>query len=141
MINLLLTNINWDAVSGVLGGMQTIITGFVAWYGYKKYLSEETIEPSDERIQIFVTSKQTTELRVTDSGLECHIFDIRNGRGGHQWTQSKAQCTNVKVTSNATSSKAGRVTIGDRKQWLYSHKLWQNPADLENAIMKLVEQI
>lgn len=132
---------NWEIAASISTMVQTTIAGFVAWYGYRKYLSEETIEPSDERIQIFVTSKQTTELRVTDRGLECHIFDIRNGRGGHQWTQSKAQCTNVKVTSNATSSKAGRVTIGARKQWLYSHKLWQNPADLENAIMKLVEQI
>ena len=131
----------WEIASSISTIIQTLIAGFVAWYGYKKYLEEETIEPSDERIQIFSTSKQTTELRVTDKGLECHIYDIRQGRGGHQWTQTQVPLNQVKVTQPAESKKAGRITIGSRHGWLYSHKLWPEPQKLETAIKKLINRL
>ena len=131
----------WAIASSISAMIQAAVAIFVAWYGYKKYISDETTNPSDDRIQIFATTKQTTELRVTDKGLECHIFDIRPGRGGHQWILTKAQLTNIKVTSIASASKAGRVSIGVRTGWLYSYKLWQNPIELENAIKELIAQL
>lgn len=120
---------------------QFCVACWVGWYGYKKYLSEEHIEATDERIEIFSTSKQTTELRATDAGLECHIHDIRQGRGGHQWTLSKDQAEAVEVTKPATEKNAGRVSIGPRHGWLYSHKLWPTPQKLEKAIEALVARI
>lgn len=134
-------NSGWEIASSISAMIQTLITGFIAWYGYRKYISEESTNPSDDRIQIFSTSKQTTELRATDKGLECHIFDIRHGRGGHQWTLTKDQLINIQVTLKAVPGKAGRLRIGVRIGWLYSYKLWPDPKELVKAINKLVAQI
>lgn len=131
----------WDILASLSTFGQFLIACWVGWYGYRKYLADENIEPSDERIEIFSTAKQSTELRVTDKGLECHIHDIRDGRGGHQWTLNKLQASDVEIAIEASSSKAGRVRIGPRRAWLYSYKLWPQPEKLKKAILKLVEQI
>lgn len=128
----------WEILSSLAAVGQLGVAAWIGWYGYKKYLSEEHIEPSEDRLEIFSTSKQTTELRVTDKGLECHLHDIRPGRGGHQWTLSKEQAKNVDVTTPATKNNAGRISIGPRKGWLYSYKLWSEPNKLEKAIKDLV---
>lgn len=131
----------WDAISALAAVGQLIIAAFVAWYGYKKYLAEEHIEASDERIEIFSTSKQTTELRATERGLECHIHDIRPGRGGHQWTLPKNLADPIEITQAASRSKAGRLRVGPRTGWLYSHKLWPEPEQLKKKINELVRKL
>lgn len=131
----------WEILSALSTFGQFLIACWVGWYGYRKFLSDENIEPSDERIEIFSTAKQSTELRVTDKGLECHIHDVRSGRGGHQWTLEKEQAEPINVTAPASAAKAGRISIGPRKGWLYSHKLWPEPKRLELAIENLVRQI
>ena len=131
----------WEILSSLSSFGQFLVACWVGWYGFQKYLADEHIEPSDERLELFSTNKQTTELRVTDKGLECHIHDIRDGRGGHQWTLSKTQAAPIKVTTEATSSKAGRLQIGPRTGWLYSYKLWPNKVELEAAIKNLVQQL
>ncbi len=131
----------WDILASLATFGQFLVACWVGWYGYRKYLSDENIEASDERIEIFSTAKQSTELRVSDRGLECHIHDIRDGRGGHQWTLTKDQATPVQVTTDATSSKSGKVRIGPRHGWLYSHKLWPDPKVLEQRINELIDSI
>jgi len=131
----------WEILSSLSSFGQFLVACWVGWYGYNKYLADEHIEPSDERLEIFSTTKQTTELRATDKGLECHIHDIRHGRGGHQWTLTKEQALNIEVTTPASSKKAGRVSIGPRSGWLYSYKLWPEPKKLKSAIELLVERV
>ncbi len=131
----------WDILSSLSAFGQFLVACWVGWYGYRKYLSDENIEASDGSIEIFSTAKQTTVLSATDKGLECHIHDIRSGRGGHQWTLKKVQASTVEITSPATPSSAGRVRIGLRRGWLYSHKLWPEPDKLKTAIEKLIDQV
>lgn len=132
---------NWEAVSALATVGQLAVACWVGWYGYKKYLQEEHVEPSDERIEIFSTSKQTTELRITERGLECHIHDIRPGRGGLQWVLSKEEASPIMVTQPAQKGKAGRLRIGPRAGWLYSHKLWTDPAQLQQKVEELVGKL
>lgn len=131
----------WTIISSLSSFGSFSIAALVGWHGYQKYLAEEHIEASDDRLELFSTKKQTTELRIENNQLRCYLHDIRDNRGGLQWSLSKQQINEIKVTTKATSSASGRIKIGPRSGWLYSHKLWSNPIDLENEIWKLVEAI
>ena len=131
----------WTIISSLSALGSFCVASLVGWHGYQKYLAEEHIEPSDSRIEIFSTKKQTTELRVENNQLRCYLHDIRDNRGGLQWSLPKEQINVVKVTSEATSSSSGRIQIGPRTGWLYSYKLWPKSDDLVAAINKLVGSI
>ncbi|ELA7834291.1 hypothetical protein LYZ37_23815 (plasmid) [Vibrio tubiashii] len=131
----------WTIISSLSSLGSFGVAALVGWHGYQKYLAEEHIEPSDDRLELFSTRKQTTELRVENNQLRCYLHDIRDNRGGLQWSLSKQQIDKVKVTKEATSSVSGRIKIGPRSGWLYSYKLWSNPRELEKAIQKLVDTI
>ncbi|TQV71404.1 hypothetical protein FLL45_19810 [Aliikangiella marina] len=131
----------WEILASLSTFGQFLIACWVGWYGYRKYLSDEHIEPSEDRIEIFSTAKQTTELRISENGLECIIHDIREGRGGLQWTLAKADATPIEITAVASSSKAGRIRIGPRKGWLYSYKLWPEKEKLIERLENLVRQM
>lgn len=92
---------------------------------------------------VYRTSKQQTYLRVTARGLECHMYDDRPSKAGHQWTISKSQAAQilrenqVTVTPNYTTH-SGLFTVGERRDWLYSMKLFPEPKMLEETLKQLL---
>jgi hypothetical protein len=104
----------------------------------------EALVPSE--VKVFETKDQTTRLKVTDKGLECYLDDRRPEKpGGHQWTLTASQ-------SKAILSKrdyrvypgyklhTGVFSIGPRRNWLYSKKLYPEPELLELDIQRLLEK-
>lgn len=103
---------------------------------------KEIAAPSE--VRVFKTSKQSTWLKVTDKGLECHLEDVRPGvRSGHQWTLSKAQAKEILASRDyriypGYKIYSGVFSIGPRKNWLYSKKLYPELGLLELELERLL---
>jgi hypothetical protein len=134
-----------------------IIAAVTAWLAYRQYLQPVEQDREPERAQaaeagmepreivVFHTAKQTTTLKVTARGLECHLEDQRPERHGHQWTLSPAQARTV-LTSGAYAvnpgykARSGLFTIGTHRNWLYSKALFPEPDFLKAALGQLLEE-
>lgn len=128
----------------------------MAVLGYRTYLQAPEQEPepdapsADEaevsltHEQVFLTSKQETTLVVSDRGLECHLKDLKTGESRHQWTLSPTQC--AQVLANGTyavnpgyKSRTGTFSVGPRRNWLYSKKLFPEPEYLNGVLKQLLQ--
>ena len=98
-----------DVVDVLFKTATTIIAAFGAWMAYQTLLrtpeqeaesdaseaTEDEVAGTRER-KVFHTSKQTTWLKTTAHGLECHIDERRPGKqGGLQWTISKEAAAEI----------------------------------------------
>jgi hypothetical protein len=146
-----------DVVNVVLQIATTIIAGFGAWVAYQTLISTPVQESEPENaeisekevkapseVRVFKTSKQSTWLKVTDKGLECHLEDNRKGKGGHQWTLSKQQSKEILSVRDyriypGYKLYSGVFSIGPRKNWLYSKKLYPEPSLLELELERLLK--
>jgi hypothetical protein len=136
----------------------TAIAAFALWVAYQILLRtpiqesepEEAEVPEEEisvpsEVKVFETSKQTTWLKVSDSGLECHLDDKRPGkRSGRQWTLTKDQAREILSKRGyrvypGYRLRTGVFSIGPRRNWLYSKKFYPEPSLLELEIEKLLE--
>lgn len=139
-----------ESLSNLLQAIAALVTSgtavVMAWMAYQKYLKEEHIEASEDRLEVFSTSKQTTELRATENGLELHLHDIRPDRGGLQWTISPSearkilQTDSISVDPNSRYENSGTFSIGSKRKWLYSKRLYEEPKKLQRDIQKLLEE-
>jgi len=135
----------------------TLIAGFGAWVAYQTLLRTPTQEAEPEEaevsekeimvpseVEIFKTSNQTTRLKVTDKGLECYLEDSRSGkRSGHQWTLTKEQAKEIASSRDyriypGYKLYSGVFSIGPRKNWLYSKKIFPEPSLLELELERLL---
>ena len=135
----------------------TGIAGFGAWVAYQTLLRTPTQEPEPEYAEasdedakelneavVFTTSNQRTKLIVTTNGLECHLKDDRPGkRSGHMWTLSKDQSREILANRDfriypSYKLYSGTFSIGPRRNWLYSKKIYPEPSLLELEIEKLL---
>ncbi|MCG7938889.1 MAG: hypothetical protein N0C88_08565 [Candidatus Thiodiazotropha lotti] len=135
---------------------QTAIAAFVAWLAWRTFLKEEeqdtTVVEDVEKplgevtdLKLFETSKQTTWLKKTTNGIECHIDEHRKGKvGGHKWTLSPSQIKTILETGDIYVNpgykiRTGLVSIGNRTNWLYSKKLFPEPANLHHKVIELLK--
>lgn len=135
----------------------TVIAGFGAWVAYQTLLRTPTQEPepefaetTDEDLKeiyeaaVFSTSHQTTKLVVTNNGLECHLRDYRPyKRSGLMWTLSRDQAREILAKRDfriypSYKLYSGTFSIGPRRNWLYSKKLYPEPSLLEFELEKLL---
>ena len=135
----------------------TGIAGFGAWIAYQTLLRTPLQEPESEEAEVsekeiaipseavvFKTSNQTTRLKVTEEGLECYLEDRRPGkRSGHQWTLTKKQAKEILSSRDyriypGYKLYSGVFSIGPRKNWLYSKKLFPEPSLLELELERLL---
>jgi hypothetical protein len=134
----------FEVISAVVTALTAVIMALVA---SKKYLREEHIVAHKDRKEVFHTTKQTTELRATENGLELHLHDIRPGRGGLQWTLPPSTVEKVlkhddfSVEPPLSTNEDGHFTIGNHKRWLYSRNLYPDPAELKSEIRSLLEKV
>jgi len=122
----------------------TFLTAIVtAWLAYKKYLKEETSTPTPNRLTVFSTSQQTTELRATEEGLECYLFDLRPNRDkGLQWRIpiEHLKDTKISIYPSEKREKGGLFAVGSRYDWYYSKSLFKTEKDLHDAIRELIDK-
>ncbi len=134
---------------------QTALAGFGAWLAWKTFLKEDdqeaeviddctpvALNPAD--LKIFETSKQTTWLKKTASGIECHLDDNREGkRNGHRWTLSKAETAQILASGDIYVNpgfkiRTGLMSVGSHTNWLYSKRLYPDPAGLHHKVVELL---
>lgn len=149
-----------DWVQVVTQIIMAVTAVVMAILGYKTYLrpleqSSEN-EPEDatndeaedklENILVFKTSKQKTWLSITDQGLHCRIDDIRDGKGGPQWTLTKIQAAEILKTNTYRVNpgyrvRTGMFTLGPRRNWLYSKDLFPEPDYLHGVLKHLLSSV
>ena len=134
----------------------TLIAGFGVWIAYQTLLKTPAQEPEPKEAEVpekeittpseavvFKTSNQTTTLKVTEKGLECYLEDKRTGKGsGHQWTLTKEQAKKILSSRDfrlypSYKLYTGLFSIGPRRNWLYSKKLYPEPDLLELELERL----
>ncbi len=134
---------------------QTGIAGFAAWLAWRTFLREDTQEsevieqdiPVADNVQdlsSFQTSKQTTLLKKTNYGVECHLNDERPGKKqGRRWTLTPAMIDRILndgdiYVNPGLKIRTGLVSIGTHTNWLYSKNLFPESSDLHHKIVELL---
>lgn len=134
---------------------QTGIAGFGAWLAWQAFLKEdaqesevidqdEPVDPNIPDLKIFETSNQTTLLKKTPNGIECHLNDRRPGkRQGHRWTLSPQMVDDILNNGDiyvnpGLKIRTGLLSIGGHTNWLYSKKLFPEPAALHHKVVELL---
>lgn len=156
-----MTKLSWSCFSEIVDVVSkiatTLIAGLGAWVAYQTLLRtpHQEAEPEEAEVLekditvpsavvVFKTSNQTTRLKVTESGLECYLEDSRKGkRSGHQWTLTKEQAKIILSSHDyriypGYKLYSGVFSIGPRKNWLYSKKLYPEPSLLELQLENLL---
>lgn len=135
----------------------TFIAGFGAWIAYLTLLRTPDQQAEPRRVDmlgedaskcieavVFITSNQKTTLIVTSDGLECYLEDSRpNKNSGKMWVLSKEQAREILTNRDfrvypGYKINSGTFSIGPRRNWLYSKKIYPEPISLEQKIEKLL---
>jgi len=137
---------------------QTGIAGFATWLAWRTFLKEETQE-SDvieqdtpavadvPDLTVFETSTQTTLLKKTANGIECHLNDERPGkRRGRRWTLTPAMINQILENGDiyvnpGLKIRTGLLSIGSHTNWLYSKNLFSEPSDLHHKVVQLLRSV
>lgn len=152
----------WECIKDVIDIIskvaQTGIAAFGAYLAWRAFIKEETQESEAidlatpiarevSELKLFETSNQTTILKRTQSGIECHLNDRRPGkRQGNRWTLSPTMVKQILVSGDiyvnpGVKFNSGRVSIGNHTNWLYSKNLHPEPADLHHRIVELLRSV
>ena len=131
-----------SALGSVITAVTAIIAGYIAW---KKFIKEESMTATPNRLTIFDWAKQTAELRATEKGLEYYLYDIRpDHEKGSFWTipvdQLEESKNEISVYPSKDHSEWGLFSIGRKTDWYYSKKLFKTENDLKNAIRDLIDR-
>lgn len=143
-----------QVVTQITTTVTAVVMAYFAWKAYLKPLEQES-EPENatedneeyehlKEVVVFKTSKQETTLKLTAQGIECHLKDIREGRGGHKWTISNGEARQILeygyyYVNPGYKAATGTFTLGKRKNWLYSKKLFPEPEYLHGVLKQLLE--
>ena len=152
-----MTFVDWvQVVTQIVIAATAVIMAYLAWRTYlrtpmqepepEKEVIEGVIEEKLVELLVFKTSKQKTKLKATSQGLECHLEDKREGKGGHQWTLSKHAVQNILSSGGysvnpGVKATVGTFNIGPKRNWLYSKALFPDPDYLRNEIKQLLENV
>ena len=152
----------WQCFSEIIDVLskiaQTGIAGFGAWLAWRAFLKEDTQESEviDQNepiatnvpdLKIFETSNQTTLLKKTEHGIECHLNDQRPGKKqGHRWTLSPQMVEDILnngdiYVNSGLKIRTGLLSIGSHTNWLYSKKLFPEPAGLHHKVVELLRSV
>lgn len=147
-----------DVWSLILVTVQTGVAIFVAIIAWKNFVRTEVQNDTDidavpqtqgdlPPLKLFDTSKQTTWLKKTANGIECHLDERRSGKmGGHKWTLSLQDVKIILETGDiyvhpGYKMWTGCISIGRHVNWLYSKKLFPEPAYLHHMVYELLKSV
>lgn len=104
----------------------------------------DKLDTTSNQLIVFSTQDQTTELRATENGLECYVFDIRpDRRSGHRWTIPVEELRDIDIRIYASNENPdwGCFAIGQQHyDWYYSKDLFKREKSLYDAIRDLSER-
>ena len=148
-----------DIVSAGSALIAAITSVVMAVLAYRTYLKEpqETADVDEDkgqgsdsqiidRLLIFKTSKQKTKLVIEAGELVCYLDDTREGRGGLQWRLSSEQARGIFAGKGVHANpnyrpRTGLVTIGPKRNWLYSKSLFPDHRILEEAVLSMLATV
>ena len=84
-----------------------------------------------EALLIFQTSRQQTWLVATKRDLICVLDDLNKGFTRVQWRIPKESiltegAVKIEMRTRSKTEKTGLLDIGERRNWLYSKRLYSN---------------
>lgn len=135
----------------------------VAYFAYMQYLKIPKQKPEQKpeaepdstdskrtikaivsaKMVVFQTSKQKTTLIANESGLTCLLEDPNLKNSGIQWTINPDEANEILKSNQidvTTGYKAntGTFSIGKRKNWLYTKKLFGSELMLYESLKNMV---
>lgn len=95
-----------------------------------------------EALLIFQTSKQQTWLVATQAQLYCVLDDLGKSFTRVQWAVPKEKLVadgkiTVPISTSDKTEKTGRLNIGERRNWLFSKKLFTSEP-IESSVRSLI---
>lgn len=90
--------------------------------------------------QATLTAEYNPNIRIDESTFKYEL----TGTPSDSWAFNYGEVAtsfaykNVKVTNISKHKSLGCFSIGNKKNWLYSHNLWNTPENLESAIYELL---
>ncbi len=96
-----------------------------------------------KQLVVFKTQNKRTVLKITDRGLECHLFDAHEEKvGGLQWVISKNDINNIEYrVIPGLKPTTGVFSIGSHHNCPYSKILFPEPERLEFFLTKILKDI
>lgn len=100
---------------------------------------DSTLEELDQSaaLLIFQTSKQQTWLVSTKKRLYCILDDNRETEPHINWSISNDLKFEINVRDYPEEKSIGLIEIGEKKNWLYSKKLFKKQ-DIKTSIFLLI---
>lgn len=147
-----------EVIDVLLKIAQTGIAGFAAWLAWQTFLKadvqeSELIEQDTPVVAnvpdlvIFKTSNQTTLLKKTKSGIECHLNDERPGKKqGRRWILTPEMVVQILENGDiyvnpGLKIRTGFLSIGSHVNWLYSKNLFSDPSSLHHQVVQLLKSV
>jgi hypothetical protein len=126
-----------DWISALSAFAATLIAGVTAYLAYEQYLKplaqeaepdvaiDESASTLKSNLVVFETSKQRTELKIGQHGLECWLQDKRTKTHKHQWSLDKSEIQRIIeekdfAVTPGYKAQTGLFRLGERRNWLYS---------------------
>jgi hypothetical protein len=130
-----------------------VASAYIAWREFIKTPKQESEKEkgdkyitSKDEIIVFETSSQRTTILMKFEKLECYLFDKKKNSNELQWEINKEQAEQI-LNNNEISvypsyrPNTGTFTVGQKKNWLYSKKLFPNPDYLREELKNLLQKI
>jgi hypothetical protein len=116
--------------------------GFLTSKGAEKVIELSPSRAPDERVLghllVFSTSRQRTWLVTTNRYLYC-VLDGEKTREAGRLLQWRLALESAKpVVARRKNARIGLLSIGPRRNWLYSLKLFSTPESLEDSVRQMV---
>lgn len=97
-----------------------------------------------EALLIFQTSKQQTWLVATRARLYCVLDDLRRSFRPVRWSLGGKELMTdgnltAKISARDSNERIGLLNIGDRRNWLYSKKLFTSKS-IEDEVKDLIRR-
>jgi len=120
------------------------MAGFFTQEGITSIIANSGLISKTEKVTahllIFQTKRQHTWLITTNKNIFCVLDDENSQMSGKliQWKLSLNEATPIFVKAHKRT--VGLVSIGSKRNWLYSRRLYPSESELEQEIKHMVEK-
>lgn len=109
----------------------------------KNYSNDDDLKKA-KVLKIFQTTKQNTWLVSTNIRMYCILDDNRKDEPIVRWSYPKSSILRdnniyIEINYQDYSEKSGLLSIGRKKDWLYSKKLFKG-SDIKKEIENLIKR-
>jgi hypothetical protein len=119
----------------------------VAWTIIHKEIAKHFVDQlvfDLETINVINNGSQRAYLHVSDDGLKYVLIDFDNPRNNVKWRISPKKARYILKNNEVSVSPKwreglGLFSIGDRRDWVYSHGLFSDSNALRNTIVRMLE--